>query len=94
MNPYEIIKRPLVTEKSTVQQEAGQYVFEIADKATKGEVKDAVQRMFNVKVTNVNVVRLPGKLKHFGQREYQSPGRKKAIVTVGAGQKISIFEGV
>ena len=94
MNPYEIIKRPLVTEKSTTLQESGVYVFEIADKATKTEVKDAVQRMFSVKVTGVKVIRLPGKIKHFGTREYQSKSRKKAVVTLAQGQKITIFEGV
>jgi large subunit ribosomal protein L23 len=93
MNPYEVIKRPLVTEKSTAQQETGRYVFEIADTATRTEVKDAVQRLFNVKVTGVNIIRLPGKVKHFGARAYQSPSKKKAVVTLAQGQKITIFEG-
>ena len=94
MNPYEVIIRPLVTEKSTLLQEQGKYVFEVHEKATRTEVRSAVEQAFKVKVVNVNIVNLPGKMKRFGIRIAPTPSKKKAIISLKSGDKITIFEGV
>lgn len=95
---YDVLRRPLVTEK-TNQQVYGlnQYSFEIQKDATRTQVKDAVEKLFNVEVVRVNVIVTPGKTKRnlrsrrMGVKKAVS---KKAIVTLAAGQKIPFFEGV
>ncbi len=94
MNVYEVLRRPLITEKTTVLQERNKYVFEIADKATKHEVKVAVEKAFKVNVTKVNIVNFHGKQKRLGRRIMRTPSWKKAVVTLIPGQKIEFFEGV
>jgi large subunit ribosomal protein L23 len=94
MNVYEVLRRPLITEKTTVLQERNKYAFEIADKANKHEVKVAVEKAFKVKVTKVNIVNYHGKQKKLGRRVMMTPSWKKAIVTLIPGQKIEFFEGV
>ncbi len=94
MHLSEVLRRPLVTEKNTNLQAAGKYVFEIADEATKFQVKQAVENSFKVKVTAVNVITMPGKTRRIGRRIVQVQSWKKAIVTLKAGDKIQIFEGV
>ena len=95
---YDVLRRPLVTEK-TNQQVYGlnQYSFEVRKDATRTMVKDAVEKLFNVEVVRVNVIVTPGKTKRnlrsrrMGVKKAVS---KKAIVTLAAGQKIPFFEGV
>ncbi|MFC1961816.1 50S ribosomal protein L23 [Chloroflexota bacterium] len=94
MHLYEVLRRPLITEKSTVLQEAGKYAFEVAKQATKPQVKQAVEKAFKVKVNSVNVVNMPGKTRLVGRRRVQTPSWKKAIVTLHSGDKIEFFEGV
>ena len=94
MHLYEVLRRPLITEKSTVLQEQNKYAFEVADGATKPQIKQAVEKAFNVKVTAVNVMTMPGKTRRIGRRMVLTPTRRKAIVTVKAGEKIGFFEGV
>jgi large subunit ribosomal protein L23 len=94
MHVFEVIKRPLITEKSTRLQETGNYAFEVAPKATKKEVKDAVEKAFKVKVVNVNMLIVKGKEKRMGRRLIITPSKKKAIVTLASGDKIQYFEGV
>lgn len=94
MNTYEVVLRPVVTEKSTRLQEEGKYVFEVHPRATKTQVRSAVEQAFKVKVADVNIVWLPGKVKRFGMRLARTPARKKAVVTLQPGHKITIFEGV
>ena len=94
MHLYEVLRRPLITEKNTVLQEQNKYVFEVADRATKPQIKQAVEKAFNVKVTAVNVMTVPGKRRRVGRRMILTPSRRKAIVTVKAGEKIGFFEGV
>ena len=94
MHLYEVLRRPLITEKNTVLQEQNKYVFEVADGATKPQIKQAVEKAFNVKVTAVNVMTMPGKTRRIGKRMVLTPTRRKAIVTVKAGEKIGFFEGV
>ncbi len=94
MHPYEVLRRPMVTEKSTALKDLNKYAFEVAAAANKNQVKEAVDKAFNVTVTSVNIVHVPGKLKRRGARFYETQEKKKALVTVKAGQKIEFFEGV
>lgn len=95
MNSYQIIKRPLLTEKSTIKKEQeNQVVFEVHPKANKAEIKKAVERIFNVKVKRVNTVLMPGKVKRVGRHIGRRPAWKKAYVTLAEGEKIDFFEGV
>ena len=94
MHLYEILRRPLITEKNTSLQAQGKYVFEVADEANKRQVKQAVETAFKVSVTAVNVTTVPGKKKRMGRREVQTPSWKKAVVTLKPGDKIELFEGV
>jgi len=94
MHLYEVLRRPLVTEKSTALQAQNKYAFEIADKANKLMIKQAVEKSFKVKVTGVNVVTMRGKTRRMGRRIIKTEPWKKAIVTLKTGDKIEIFEGV
>jgi large subunit ribosomal protein L23 len=94
MHPFQVLRRPLITEKSTLLQEQGKYAFEIAARASKHQVKEAVEKAFKVNVIGVNVITVPGKSKRIGRRFVKSSPWKKAVVTLGEGQKIEFFEGV
>lgn len=94
MHLYDVLRRPLVTEKNTDLQVQGKYVFEVADGANKTQVKQAVETAFKVDVTAVNIMTVHGKKKRMGRREVQRPSWKKAIVTLKPGDKIELFEGV
>ena len=94
MHLYEVLRRPLITEKSTDLQVQNKYAFEIAEEANKPQVKQAVEQAFKVKVIGVNVVAMPGKTRRVGRRQIQTRPWKKAIVTLQAGDKIEFFEGV
>ncbi|MBI4266806.1 MAG: 50S ribosomal protein L23 [Chloroflexi bacterium] len=94
MHLYEVLRRPLITEKNTTLQAQNKYVFEIAEKANKPLVKQAVEKAFKVQVATVNVVTVPGKMKRVGRRIVPTPSWRKAIVTLRPGEKIEFFEGV
>ena len=94
MHVYEVLRRPLITEKSTVIQAEGKYVFEVAINANKPQVKQAVEKAFKVEVTAVNMVKMPGKRRRLGRRMLPARPWKKAIVTLREGDKIDLFEGV
>jgi large subunit ribosomal protein L23 len=94
MHLYEVLRRPLVTEKNTVLQAQNKYAFEVAKEANKPQIKQAVERAFKVNVTGVNIVRVAGKTRRVGRRIVQTPSWKKAIVTLQSGNKIEFFEGV
>lgn len=94
MDPRDVIIRPLVTEESTRQMEENKYTFEVALKATKTQVKRAVEEIFGVKVVKVNTSRIPGKVRRMGRFEGRRPERKKAIVQLAEGDRIEIFEGL
>jgi large subunit ribosomal protein L23 len=94
MNSLEVLRRPLVTEKSTALNTGGKYAFEVAPDANKATIKEAVQRAFNVNVVKVNVMTIPGERRRAGRRLFYTSPWKKAIVTVKPGEKITIFEGV
>ena len=89
-----IIRRPLITEKSTRQkEEARQYIFEVDRDANKIEIQSAVERLFKVKVLQVRTSNVLGKVKRLGRRQGKRPDWKKAIVTLKEGDRIDFFEG-
>jgi len=94
MHLYEVLRRPLITEKNTSLQALNKYAFEIADGANKMMIKDAVEKAFKVKVMGVNVITMRGKAKRMGRRTVRTNPWKKAIVTLRPGDKIEYFEGV
>ncbi len=94
MNLYEVLRRPLITEKSTALQIQGKYAFEVAREANKPQIKQAVEKAFKVEVAAVNVMIVPGSRRRRARRKVSKPSWKKAIVTLKAGEKIEFFEGV
>jgi len=92
---YAVIKSPVVTEKSMMKtMEGNKAVFWVDVDANKGDVKEAVEKIFSVKVTGVNTERVAGKIKRMGRYSGRRPTRKKAYVSLREGDKIEIFEGV
>jgi large subunit ribosomal protein L23 len=92
MKPTDVIRRPLVTEKTTIAREAGEVVvFEVAREATKVDVRKAVEKLFGIKVAAVRTQIGHGKFKRQGRFEGQRPDRKKAWVRLKAGEKAPDF---
>ncbi len=95
METYQVIKKILITEKSTiVREESNKYFFEVDRRANKVEIGKAVEKLFNVKVVDVRVMQVLGKKKRMGRLIGQKRSWKKAIVTLVAGRRIEIAEGV
>lgn len=95
MHLFEVLRRPLITEKNTALQAQGKYAFEVARDANKQQVKQSVEKAFKVSVTSVNIIHVPGKTRRLGRRQVpETPPWKKAIVTLKSGDKIAFFEGV
>jgi len=94
MQTMEVLQRPIITEKSTALQERGKYTFEVAEKANKHQVKQAVEKAFNVEVLKVNVITVHPKWRGPGRRRGLTSASKKAVVTLKKGQKIEFFEGI
>jgi large subunit ribosomal protein L23 len=93
MNTWEVLQKPIVTEKSTLLGEVGKYVFQVHNKATKPQIKRAVEASFSVTVVKVNTSKIPGKSKRYGPRMTTTPAWKKAVVTLQSGDTIQLFEG-
>jgi large subunit ribosomal protein L23 len=94
---YEVLKRPVVTEKSNyLVNRLHQYVFEVSDDANRTLVKDAIETIFKVKVVRVNIINVPAKrgMKRNRRVDVKNPGYKKAVVTLNSEDRIPIFEGV
>ena len=92
-NVYEVIVRPIISEKSTALTEvANRYVFQVNTKANKHEIRDAVQRLFNVKVREVRTSMMHGKSKRVAKGVIQKANWKKAIVTLAPDHKIDFFQ--
>lgn len=94
-DPYQIIERPLLTEKSMDLSHVGKYTFRVAKDANKIEIRDAVEKIFKVKVAKVNTLIVKGKKRRMGRfPEGRTSDWKKAIVTLKPGQSITLFEGL
>ncbi|AEB09309.1 50S ribosomal protein L23 [Desulfobacca acetoxidans] len=92
---HHLIKGPLITEKSHLQKEAGNKItLKVDVRANKIEIRQAVEEVFKVKVAGVNTCRYEGKKKRLGRYEGKRSDWKKAIITLGPGEKIPFFEGV
>lgn len=94
-NPYSILKKPLITEKSTIKkEELNQIAFAVDARANKIEIKEAVKKIFNVHVLKVRTFNVLGKKKRLGRSVGKRSDWKKAIVTLKEGERIDFFEGV
>lgn len=95
MHVYEVLKRPILTEKSAYQSdELNRYTFEVDVRANKHQVRQAVEEVFDVKVVDVNMMNVRGKTRRLGRHMGRRPSWKKAIITLADGESISFFEGV
>ena len=95
MTPQEIIIKPLITERSMDGMEQKKYSFKVAKKATKSEVKKAIEKLFDVHVKKVNTMIMPGKAKRVGMHTGRTSDWKKAVVTLTEESKtIEFFEGL
>ena len=95
MEQYDILRGPVVTEKTTLQKELhNQVTFKVDKRANRVEIKDAVEKNFNTKVKQVRTVQVKGKVKQRGKIIGKRKDWKKAIVTLMPGQRIDFFEGV
>jgi large subunit ribosomal protein L23 len=94
-NPRDIIKRPVITERTTEMMAAKRYVFEVDLRANKTEIKQAIESIFKVKVTGVNTLRMPAKPKRYGKHSGYTSEWKKAIVQLSNESKeLEFFESV
>lgn len=95
MDMYFVIKKPIITEKSTIARgEENKYFFEVDRRANKIEIAKAVEKLFKVKVLNVGTINVRGKKRRMGKIEGRRNDWKKAIVTLAPGSSIEIYEGV
>ena len=95
MNLYQIIKKPIITEKSSLLKELqNRYLFSVDLQASKPQIKAAVEKMFKVKVLDVHTAVFRGKLRRVGRNSGKRSNWKKAIVTLNIGDKIEFFENV
>ena len=91
---YDIVVKPVITEKSTLVSEYNQVVFKVANDATKPEIKAAIEALFSVKVLSVNTLIQKGKTKRWKGKEYRRSDEKKAIVTLADGDRIDVTTGI
>lgn len=94
MEARSLIKRPVITEKTTKMMEENKYCFLVDPKANKTQIRQAVEEIFKVKVKSVNTMNMLGKIKRMGRYEGRRPSWKRAIVTLESGSRIEFFEGV
>jgi large subunit ribosomal protein L23 len=90
----DVLIEPVLSEKATLLREEGKYVFNVRPDASKLEIKEAVRKLFDVKVESCRVINVYGKMKRVRSRAGRTSSWKKAIVKLAAGEKISMFEGV
>ncbi|MDD2430742.1 MAG: 50S ribosomal protein L23 [Firmicutes bacterium] len=91
---HDIIRKPIVTEKTVALMEQNKYTFVVDKRATKAQIKHAVEQVFDVKVTSVTTMNMKGKLRTQGRTQGYRPDWKKAIVTLKDGDSIEILEGM
>ena len=94
MNKFDVLIRPIITEKTTLLMQENKYTFQVPLTANKVEIHKAVESIFNVKVEKVATIRVLGKTKRMGRTMGKRSYYKKAIVTLKAGETIELFEGV
>ena len=95
MHLEQVLIKPLLTEKSSIETEnTNRYMFLVQPKANKHHIKNAVEKMFDVKVMNVKTAVLPGKVKRAGKHTRKSQSYKKAYVQIAEGQKLELFKGI
>jgi large subunit ribosomal protein L23 len=94
LSPYDVIVKPLITEKSTLLSEHNQVLFSVHPKASKPQIKSAIEQLFNVKVTAVNTQLRKGKTKRWKGTPYIRSDEKKAVVTLAEGQSIDVTTGI
>ena len=94
MNKFDVLIRPIITEKTTLLMQENKYTFQVPLNANKVEIRKAVESIFNVKVEKVATIRVLGKTKRMGHTMGKRSDYKKAIVTLKAGETIELFEGV
>ena len=94
LDHYKVIRRPIVTEKTTMGEALSQITFEVDPVATKHQIREAVEKIFKVKVTSVNTMRMRGKPVRRGFRITNRRNWKKAIITLKEGDSIDFYEGV
>jgi large subunit ribosomal protein L23 len=94
MNDYQVIIRPVITEKNTNLMEEGKYCFEVDPKATKAQIRQAIERIFSVSVVKVNTMNVRGKKRRRGRDKFgYTADWKKAVVTLQPGDAIDMLEG-
>ena len=94
LTAHQILVRPIVTEKNTALSDVGKYCFEVALSSNKIEIKKAVEEVFSVSVTGVNIIKVHGKVRRTGRHSGITRSWKKAVVTLAPGQQIELFQGV
>lgn len=94
MDIYSVIRKPLVTEKSTIaRDEENKHLFEVDRRATKIEIRNAVEKIFKVQVVNVHTMNMAGKKKRLGKITGRRRSWKKAVITLAPGGSIEVYEG-
>ena len=91
---FDLIKKPIITEKATMASENGAVVFQVAMDASKPQIKEAVEALFDVKVKGVNTLVQKGKTKRWKGKPYKRSDVKKAVVTLAEGQSIDVTSGI
>jgi large subunit ribosomal protein L23 len=91
---YDVIKKPVLTEKSNALESLGKYVFVVDKRSNKGQIKKAVQKIFDVTVKSVNIINIPAKLKVFKGKKGRRSACKKAVITTKNMQKIEFSNGI
>lgn len=94
MQVYEVLRRPIITEKTSFLADQGRYTFEVDLGANKMQIKEAVEKAFGVKVVAVNTCIMPGKSRRWGRHVSRTSAWKKAVVALAEGQRLEFFEGV
>lgn len=89
---YKVLVEPWITEAATLMAEMNKYVFKVNPKASKNQIKKAIEEVYGVKVEKINTVTIPRKKRVRGRTEGWKPGHKKAVVTIKEGDKIDLFE--
>lgn len=94
-SPYQVVLKPLLTEKGTrLKEEGNQYLFHVAKTANKIEIKQAIEQLFKVTVLDVRTLHVRGKVKRLGRFQGRRPDWKKAVATLKEGDVIELYEGV